>query len=155
MGDETAASSVQQHEKGLLMLHNARSAKVSRSSGFLGPGGPANADFLREQQEKFEIKKRTYAEGDILDTKLHTVIFSKGNQNSILKRGKEIHITLVEFDSDEAGSYIEKVLAEIYRMEAKRILPEKLQHLADYYGFKFNKVTIRNNKRNCEVRERS
>ena len=69
MGDETAASSVQQNEKGLLMLHNARSAKISRSSGFLGPGGPANADFLREQQEKFERDHPHHLGGESPQTK--------------------------------------------------------------------------------------
>jgi predicted metal-dependent hydrolase len=43
---------------------------------------------------------------------------------------------------------MEDILTQIYRFEAKKILPPRLSELAKHYNFTYQKVTIRNNKRN-------
>ena len=44
--------------------------------------------------------------------------------------------------------FIEKIITDVYRFEAKKILPAKLNELANLNGFSFSRITIRNNKRN-------
>jgi hypothetical protein len=84
----------------------------------------------------------------VLNTKLFTVTFAGGGQNETKIEDKNVTLSILDFDSDEAMAYIENVLTEIYRFEAKVILPAKIEKLAGLYRFSYNKVTIRNNKRN-------
>jgi predicted metal-dependent hydrolase len=55
---------------------------------------------------------------------------------------------LADFESDLSRNYLENVMVGIYRFEAKKILPHKINELASNHGFQVNKITIRNNKRN-------
>lgn len=107
-----------------------------------------NSGWIRKQQDKFELKRNLYQKGDELKTKLHLVVFLKGTKNKVEHRGEVIKIFVRDFETHESQDFIEKVLTEVYRFEAKRILPPKLKMLAEIHGFKVNKITIRNNRRN-------
>lgn len=107
-----------------------------------------NEAWIIQQQLKFEAKKTKYSSGDEIYTKLHKITFFNGDENRIRKQGEKIIIYLKDFDSEEAQIFIDKCLTDLYRFEAKNILPSRLAKLAQYHGFRYNKVTIRNNKRN-------
>lgn len=107
-----------------------------------------NEDWIKKQQEKMNLRKTKIQPNSVLKTKLHTVYFIDGEDNKIRNKENEIEIIVSDFESDEAVDFIEKHLTAIYRYEAKRLLPVRLEELARQYGFEFNKVTIRNNRRN-------
>jgi len=53
-----------------------------------------------------------------------------------------------DFHSEASLRYIDQVLTAVYRLEARMLLPDRLQELARQHGFRYQKVTIRNNRRN-------
>jgi predicted metal-dependent hydrolase len=71
-----------------------------------------------------------------------------GEKYDFKTKESNIHITVKNFESEYSQNFIEDILTQIYRFEAKKILPPRLNELARHHNFKFNKVTIRNNKRN-------
>jgi len=103
--------------------------------------------WITDQQQKFETRKSKIEEGQS-KTKLHTITILKGIQNKTTINFENIEIRLADLDSESSRSYLENVMVGIYRFEAKRILPPRINELALKHGFKFNKITIRNNKRN-------
>jgi predicted metal-dependent hydrolase len=107
-----------------------------------------NSDWILKQQNKFDLKRNRIKEGDEIKTKLHTVVFLKAEKNKVEHKREAIKVFVPEFHSEESQIFIEKVLTEIYRFEAKRILPGKLGKLAETFGFYVNNITIRNNRRN-------
>lgn len=114
-----------------------------------------NEDWITLQQQKFELRKNRIEAGSELKTKLHTLTFLQGEKNKIISEGYRISVFVTDFSSENNQEYIENVLTEIYRYEAKRLLPVRLKQLADKHEYKYNKVTIRNNKRNwgsCSAR---
>lgn len=107
-----------------------------------------NEAWIRRQQLKMELRKTKIKVDSELRTKLHTIVFLRGAENKVQKEGNSIHITVPEFDSEQSHTFIETHVTEVYRFEAKNLLPTRLAELARRHGFKFNKVTIRNNRRN-------
>jgi hypothetical protein len=107
-----------------------------------------NEPWIRNQQQKMQLRKTRIEPNTELKTKLHTVKFVLGNENRTIKKGPELTLIVRDFDSQEGQDFIEHYLTEIYRIEAKRLLPVRLTTLAQRNGFKFNRVTIRNNRRN-------
>lgn len=113
-----------------------------------------NMGWITEQQQKFETKKSKIEAGQF-QSKLHSVSVIEGAENKTKVNFNEIEIRLKDFDSDSSRSYLENVMVGIYRFEAHKILPSRLTELAQKHGFQFNKLTIRNNKRNwgsCSAR---
>jgi predicted metal-dependent hydrolase len=106
-----------------------------------------NMGWITEQQQKFETQKSKIEAGQI-QTKLHLITVIEGSENKTKVNFYEIEIRLADFDSESSRSYLENVMVGIYRFEAHKILPSKLTELAQKHGFQFNKLTIRNNKRN-------
>ena len=106
-----------------------------------------NIDWISKQKQKFAIIK-TKIDVSNFQTKLHTVTILEGGENKTKLNGNNVEIRLADLDSDDSRTYLENVIVEIYRFEAKKLLPPKLTELAEKHGFKFSKITIRNNKRN-------
>lgn len=104
-------------------------------------------NWITEQQQKFNIKKSKIEESTF-KTKIHTVTILKASENKTRINFENIEISLADFDSDISQKYLENVLVGIYRYEAKKILPPRMNELALKNGFQYNKITIRNNKRN-------
>jgi len=103
--------------------------------------------WITEQQHKFETKK-SKIEPSQFQTKLHSISIIEGTENKTKVNFNDIEIKLANFNSDSSRSYLENVMVGIYRFEAKKILPPRINDLALKYGFQVNKITIRNNKRN-------
>uniref|UniRef100_UPI003216DBED M48 family metallopeptidase n=1 Tax=uncultured Draconibacterium sp. TaxID=1573823 RepID=UPI003216DBED len=107
-----------------------------------------NEEWIRNQQSKMELRKTKIAANSVMKTKLHSIKFILGSDNRIIKKGGDVTIIVTDFDEEECREYIEHYLTEIYRVEAKRLLPVRIDELAKRYGFEYNKITIRNNRRN-------
>lgn len=107
-----------------------------------------NETWICKQQDKMELRKTRIEPNSELKTKLHTVRFIEGETFKIRKNGTQIDIVVNDFNSENAYTFMENQLTEVYRFEAKRLLPVRLAELARRFGFEFNKVTIRNNRRN-------
>jgi len=113
-----------------------------------------NISWITGQQQKFETKKSKIEPGQI-QTRLHTITVLEGAANKTKINFNSIEISLADIDSESSRIYLENVLVGIYRFEAKKLLPPKLTELALKHGFPFNRLTIRNNKRNwgsCSAR---
>ena len=113
-----------------------------------------NMGWISEQQQKFKTIKSKIEAGQI-KTKLHLITVIEGSENKTKVNFNEIEIRLADFDSESSRSYLGNVMVGIYRFEAHKILPSRLSELAQKHGFQFNRLTIRNNKRNwgsCSAR---
>jgi predicted metal-dependent hydrolase len=107
-----------------------------------------NEEWIRKQQDKMEARRTKIEPNSEIVTKLHTVKFVEGVGNKMTRKENEIEIMVADIKSDEGLTYIEKCLTGVYRLEAKRLLPVRLAEQARRHGFEFNKVTIRDNRRN-------
>lgn len=107
-----------------------------------------NLAWIQNQQQKFQTKKIKIHDGFKMQTKLHQIVFQTGLENRTSINLNEVKVEIEDFSSGVSRAYIESILIQIYRFEAKQILPVRLSELAEKYNFNYNKVTIRNNKRN-------
>jgi predicted metal-dependent hydrolase len=107
-----------------------------------------NEGWIEQQQQKMELRKNRVGNHSIIKTKLHTVVFLSGGKYDVETQQFNVRITVKDFNSDYSQNFIENILTQIYRFEAKKLLPKRLAELAKKYNFEFQKVTIRNNKRN-------
>ncbi len=107
-----------------------------------------NESWILAQQKKMEQRRDKLSSDSKIETKLHTVQFLQGNNFDVSTKENRINITVPDFESEKSQKFIEEVLIQIYRVEAKKLLPPKLDKLSSEFGFRYNKVTIRNNKRN-------
>lgn len=107
-----------------------------------------NQGWIRQQQDKMERRKSKIDASTQFKSKIYSVGFAKAPENRVSRSGRSLTIYVPDFESDDARLYIEKCIAEVYRFEAKQLLPARLQELAKAHGFSYNKVTIRNNRRN-------
>jgi len=105
-------------------------------------------DWIRKHQSKMKTQWTNYKSGSELQTKNHTIRFQQAAKNHANKSGNSILVSVQNFDSDESRNFIEKVITEIYRFEARMLLPSRLKELAFQNGLNYNKISIRNNKRN-------
>jgi predicted metal-dependent hydrolase len=107
-----------------------------------------NMEWITSQQQKFRTNKLEITEGSRFQTKMHQIVFLTGVKNSTKINFNEIEIRVTDLKSADSAKYIENVVTGVYRFEAKKILPARISTLAEKYGFEFNKITVRNNKRN-------
>ncbi|WP_340113679.1 M48 family metallopeptidase [Maribellus mangrovi] len=107
-----------------------------------------NQVWIRQQQSKMHDRKTRVDEGTEVKSKMYTIKFGVGPVNRVSKKESVIVIRVPDFDTEESQAYIENCLTEVYRFEAKLLLPVRLKELAGQYGFSYQKVTIRNNRNN-------
>lgn len=114
-----------------------------------------NEKWIYRQQIKMEDVRTSYSEGTVIKTKLHSIELCRGHSAKVETRKTHLRLFLRDFDSEETRLVVEDMLTQVYGFEARRLLPPRLSELAVKHGFSFNKVTIRNNKRNwgsCSAR---
>ncbi len=107
-----------------------------------------NEEWIAQQQNKFDARKSTYGAGSVIETRLHKIIFLEGALKKAESKENVVEITIDDFKSSSSALFIEQILTEIYRFEAKKLLPVRLNEISRQYGFQYRKVTIRNNRRN-------
>ncbi len=106
-------------------------------------------ELIEQHQKKTETNKSPLEEGFLTKTKMYTVVLQKGSKTGIKDiKDEKITIFAENFDSEETRNIVEGIMTEIYRFEAQQILPQRLEKLAQKHGFRYNKVTVRNNKTN-------
>ncbi|WP_372950147.1 M48 family metallopeptidase [Mariniphaga sp.] len=108
-----------------------------------------NETWIRKHQEKAKAQQKSFDEGFLLKTKMHTVSLRKGLvTGEVNVKNNEVTICINDFQADNARLAVEHTLTQIYKVEAHYLLPKRLKELAQKHGFSYNKVSIRNNKRN-------
>ena len=107
-----------------------------------------NEAWIKQQQHKMDGRKTKVGADTVIQSKIYTIRFGLADKNRVSKNRNELKISVPDFDSEQSQAYIEKCLTEIYRFEAKHILPKRLKELAAKHGFSYSRVTIRNNRRN-------
>lgn len=86
--------------------------------------------------------------GAEIPTKLHILKIGETDQK---KPGYKIEGKLISLliprgtDYKKVDGIVKKFLLEIYKMECRRILPEKVRHYAEKFGFSYGKLTFRDN----------
>ncbi len=107
-----------------------------------------NEAWILQQKAKMETRKTRINPEEEMKTKFYQVQFLKADENRVSRKGKLIRIMLADFESEASTAFAEKCLTEVYRFEAKQLLLGRLAELAQHHGFSYNKVTIRDNRRN-------
>lgn len=107
-----------------------------------------NKAWIKQQQQKMESRKSKIDANSKIKTKLHLVEFILGEEYNIETNKSVVIITVTDFNSGKSQDYIEDIITQIYRFEARKLLPPRLSELAEKHGFQFQRITIRNNKRN-------
>ena len=107
-----------------------------------------NTTWIIRQQQKMELRKAKLETRDEMLTWIHRITFFQGETNRVMKRGEQVQVVVRDFGSEDSQVFIENVITQIYRIEAKMHLPKRLSDLAVKFGFSYSKVTIRNNRRN-------
>lgn len=84
-----------------------------------------------------------------IETKYHTVLIKRNSGKSITLRfqGRTAHLTYpeeVEWSDARLQRGIRSALVEVYRKEAKQILPSRVRLLAIKFGFTYARVFIKN-----------
>jgi hypothetical protein len=107
-----------------------------------------NTSWIILQQQKMAVKKPEMLTGTVIQSKLHTIEIKKGEKLKAIRKNNLIEIFVDDFESEKSRLFVQGNIESVYRFEARKILPGRLAELAQIYGFQFNKVGIRNNKRN-------
>jgi len=107
-----------------------------------------NETWIRKQQDKAVALRKVYAESEVIQTKLHQVELYHGKTEDVETIGKVVKVYSADFNSEKSRIFLENILNQVYRYEARKLLPPRLKELAQKHGFDYNKVSIRNNKRN-------
>lgn len=108
-----------------------------------------NELWIRKQQDKAAARHQPFCEGFFTKTKMHTLTLQKGAQTGTVNvKNYDVTVFIKDFQTESARMAVEHTLTQIYRYEAQVLLPPRLKKLAQMHGFSYNKVSIRNNKRN-------
>jgi predicted metal-dependent hydrolase len=107
-----------------------------------------NEAWIRKQQEKVVSLQKNYNEGSEIKTKLHTVKLQQGQTEQVETAGNVVKVYAKDINSETGRFFLEEILDQVYRYEARKLLPPRLKELAAIHGFRYQKVSIRNNKRN-------
>jgi predicted metal-dependent hydrolase len=103
------------------------------------------------RMKEFENLETKFDENSSYSTKHHKLILRKTDRKSIsvkLSMGKinVVYPTEIDPNSIELQTAIRKGIERALKIEAKEHLPNKVKELADKYGFKFNKLALKNIK---------
>ncbi len=100
-----------------------------------------------------------YTPESIVESRFHTVSFEKQPGSfSFRINGSRVLVGIPEgtsMQSTEFREVMKNVMTEIYRLEAQAFLPGRIAELAQKHGFRYNRITIRNNRSNwgsCSAR---
>ncbi len=105
----------------------------------------------KEKISKTENNRTVFNTDSDFNTKERHLRFeaSKNNTDQIRITKNSIVVSYKnkkEITSQEMQDFIRKGITEALRIEAKNYLPERTSFLAEKYGFKYNKLSVRNAK---------
>ena len=108
-----------------------------------------NEEWIRKNQKKVETQQVKFDEEFFLKTKMHSVTLQKGPvTGKVDVKDNNVTIFIQDFNSENTRLAVEHAITQIYRYEAQVLLPLRLKALAQKNRFCYNKVSVRNNKRN-------
>ncbi len=110
-----------------------------------------NTSWIVKQQSKFHTSSTKFTKDSVYFTKYHIIKIEEKDVEKPLVATNHKTVTVCfpkSTDTESIHVSMQRLITEVYRREAKQYLPERLSLLADRYGFRYNKVTIRNNKSN-------
>ncbi len=108
--------------------------------------------WISRQQQKLRAAHPRFPEETELVTRYHRICIQRGGTKfSVKQNASRIEIfypSSQSIDHPEVQGKVGKIMTEIYRWEARKYLPGRLKELAALHGFRYNRVTIRNNRSN-------
>lgn len=111
-------------------------------------------DWIVQSKIRVEAREKRFSiftKNTDFRTKSHKLIFNPQNTEKVslsINSGK-LTVTYpynVELKQKVMQNFIRKGIVETLKIEAKSYLPQRLKELADFHGFKYQKLTLRNNK---------
>lgn len=107
-------------------------------------------DWIIKKQEKIsktENKRTKFTLQTKFKTKEHELVFIQSEKTQIIITKSYIKVAYTsekELLTNEMQDYIRKGIIEALRIEAKQYLLQRTDLLANKFGFKYNKVSVRN-----------
>ena len=102
----------------------------------------------RKQVEKFLEENREWILKNRKETKLHVLRIVETEEPKPSYRLEQEKITLFipkKVDFSKVEKIVQQFLLEIYTMECRRYLPQRIRNYAEKFGFRYGRVTFRNN----------
>ncbi len=107
-----------------------------------------NEPWIKEHQRKSAAKRKKYKAGDVIKTKMFKIELHTGAELKVKSSELTMKIFYPDFSSEEGHKVLSDFLGKLYLTEAHLLLPPRLNELAVQHGFRYNKITIRDNKHN-------
>lgn len=111
-----------------------------------------NRAWILENRKNLAVYEQDTGVGLHIDaevkTKFHTLKIARTTESKPSYKIDQKHITLfiperVAFNRIE--SYVQQFLLSVYDLESREYLPERVRHYAEKFGFKYGKLSFRNN----------
>lgn len=112
-----------------------------------------NREWILTQKQKIQKKRENNLPEFPLKTRDHTIHLVEGTKDKFFTQNVKFDVYIyypphVSPAEPRFMNFVRRVIGEIYRWEAHHYLPARLSELARQHGFRYNRVTIRNNKSN-------
>jgi len=112
----------------------------------------SHKDWIIKNRSKIQVKEKQnlfFDSDTVFKTKYHELKMNPTQENRVrasVKQGiiQVSHPENFDFETEGFQDFIKHMIIETLRKEAKHVLPKRLAELASRFGFKFNKVSIRN-----------
>jgi predicted metal-dependent hydrolase len=110
-----------------------------------------HTNWILTHQQKMSEKRFCYTLNSTVEIKHHTlriVSVEKGKLQAAIQ-GDKVILTVpadLEVESEQVQQFIKKVITEVCRKESRNYLPARTQHLAQLFGFTYQKVYVKNLK---------
>ena len=123
-----------------------------------GTGAPVVESFLKDKQEWIEKNLAVYEKLSPLPQHAYGEVIRIGRKNFRLLQGDRFAVDETGMENvvyvpgngpqEEFASRVEKAVVSLYKREAAGILPGRVAFLAEKYGFRYGKLSFRNNVSN-------
>ena len=121
---------------GALSFRSAESFVLSKSK------------WIVEKVEYFSSRETKFTQSGVTKTRNHTLEFLPINTDKIAVRVKLPSINVyypesIEISNDQIQNAARKGIENAYRIEAKEILPPRVELLANKFGYKYSRISIK------------
>lgn len=111
-------------------------------------------DWIIQSKLRVEAKEKRYTiftENSEFSTKTHKLNFNPINTEKVSIEIKSDMLTItypynVKLEQKQMQDFIRKGIVETLKIEAKSYLPNRVKELANFHGFRYKRLTLRNNK---------
>lgn len=110
-------------------------------------------EWIDKNRARFETEKLEcqHSVGDKIKTKLHSIelVEHAGAEFASRKVGREIKLYVPSLVKQEVlNRVVVDFIAKVMKFECQELLPMRVKELAEHYGFKYGKLSFRNNSTN-------